>query len=317
MSDETTQVAGQGEGQGESQVDAQAARQQTGEPQAPAQGDPQRQEGSKQASNIEWRQYSHLAPDHDFNKVIKMAKDFQDLQRDGFGDLITMAREGGYTGHDLITALSKEPEDRTKAEQAVVEEATGEAKAKDEGQWLSRQEAEDRERKLRDQIKLEILGEVRNETSERDARKDEVKAIQDALDGFGLNSKKVKAKFGDTEEEVDFLRETAENALIRRCQRILAERLSPRDPQYDRKIKASYTPAIVARAASELAPLIKQYLAAPKEVAGDQPNLNDIPGVSLHGGAGGRAQKSPQDMSEKERKEEAIRRVSAKKAKTG
>lgn len=306
--------AGQGAGGQDDQAHAAAD--------AAAQAAAQAGQGSEEEFvRIPRRNYANLAPDGDFNKVVSLAKraqeletQMQELQRDGFGDLIQMARAEKLTGHELILALTKEPEERTAAEQAQVEEAAGQVQdqAAQQGDHVTRQQAEQMVEQAYERALARFRSESADSQSASRAQQTETRAIESALDSLELGSKAAKVSFRGSEEELDMARRFARSALLERCQEVLDASLSPRDPDYQRKRDAPFTPEVVKQATTELAPHLKQYLAKPPDGGGEEEDDKQIPAASIAGGQGGRVQKKPEDMTPEEKQAELRRRGKAR-----
>jgi len=306
-----------------------------------------KQQGTREGAEAGGEEYvripksniKNISPDGDFNKVVHMAKQYQDLTKDGFGDLVEMARSGGLSGHDLIVALTKEPEDRTATEQAAVDEAAADPKqaAKDiqaaaveEGKYVSPQEAKKMAQEAAQEAVSQLRESWREETDYGRAKGEETKAIAKALSEVGYDQTPKRVNFRGREEEMDIASYILEPALMRRCQELLEAAVHPRDPDRQRKINAPFTPAIVDQAARELAPFMKEILRQAASSGDGEPEAEaavaaaasgapkkKLPPASIHGGQGGRPQKSIEDMTIPERKQLALQRFQARRKATG
>ena len=250
--------------------------------------------------------YAKLAPDGDFNKVVHMANQFQEMDRGGFVQLAARAGEMNMDGFLLAHALMTPEEDRTGAEQQAVEQAGQQVQqqAAQQGQYLTEAQVDQRVAQ-----QMEKYTQTQTQQSQRQqAVSTEQAAYQDALREMGYESKPQDFDLGGTttklDPTVDLIYRQALEGMV---QKLMDSRLNRNDPNYATKRFDPAPPELVREAANILKPILATL--------GQQAQLEQaevtasMPSGSVAAGPSGRAQKNVEDMTADEQKAAALARA--------
>jgi len=229
----------------------------------------------------------------DINMAIHDAKEYQDLQSSGMGLLGDELTRRELTPIQLLNYLQS---GEGEADPPPAQDPAAQQQAPEQGQPFDQTAFMAQVGNMVDQ-KFTTFNQTQQSSR---AAADETKWMNDAMGemGFGGDDK-ADARSLDIKPRIEA--------------RILAKRRNEAiagDPDRDAKINRAFTQADIKAAANELAPLLAGELAARNE---QQSNEQDgYPQANLGDGAGGRPQKDPKDMSQAEKKAQAIANVTGR-----
>ena len=309
MSQVDAQISDVTADQGDAQGAGQVADQQS---QTVVDGGQQRQsvDTSGGAVSVLRRNYAHLAPDGDFNKVISMAKQYRDLEKGGHVALATMAKEADMDGFQLASYFRSQGAGGQQAQQAAVETQEVQQQAQDGVQqgYLTPKQAEDLVAKKLAEFQTEF--EAKKTKAEKQAEFDrlmeaEKKARVSQLEQLGYTAKPTKVNLFGTDHELDPVHQFIFTpALESMTQFMIDQELNPNDPDYESNRMQPASEEQVAAAGKALKPYLSLLGQQALEAAADQQET--LPEASLTAGPGGRAQSTAQPKTWDEAKSRVL-----------
>ncbi len=243
------------------------------------------------------RNFTHLTGgDPDFNKVIHMANQYQELDRDGYAALAERAGEFGQdangqsvNGHWLIGQLS--------AGQQPQEPG---ALAPEQGF-----QEPDVDARIDQRVDQRMTQYSPEQTLAQD-RRTEATSYDTELASAGFTRNPTSMDVDGSRKDVDVMYDNfMKPAVARRVSEMMASRVSKTDPNYLQKINAPATPEMVRAAVQWLAPHLQTYKQQSAEAVAEE--QADIPPAGLTGdGASGRTQVDTSKMSDAQLKAHII-----------
>lgn len=290
MSQLATQVSDQADVQGGAQGEAQVVDQQAQT--AVVEGQQQQSAVDGEGARVLFSNFDGLGVGNDFNKVISMAKQFQELDRDGYSSLAASAREKGMDGHQLTSYFRSQGAGGLQAQQAAaeVQDVQQQAQAGVQQGVFTREEAmqmvtqavqESEDRWSRKQSDADSESEYKRlQGLESDARTAELTAL-----GYTRTPQKVNIM--GTDHELDPMHRFILNpALEAMTQFLIDQGLNPNDPDYQSKRGQPASADQVRQAGQALKPFLSSIGQQAIEDAAD--STEHHPAASQGAGPGGR-----------------------------
>ena len=256
------------------------------------------------------RNYQHLAPDGDFNKVISMAKQYRDLEKGGHVALATMAKDADMDGFQLASYFRSQGAGGQQAQQAAVETQEVQQQAQQGVQqgYLTPQQAEEIVAKKIAEFQSDL--EAKRTKAEKQADFDrlmtaEKEARSTQLEQLGYKANPTKVNLFGTDHELDPVHQFVFTpALESMTQFMIDQQLNPNDPDYESKRMQPASADQVAEAAKALKPYLSLMGQQALEAAAD--TQDTLPSASLTAGPGGRAQSNAEPKSWDEAKAQVV-----------
>jgi len=258
--------------------------------------------------------FGHLTGDADFNKVVHMANQYKEAQDRGLFALDQKLADSGLDPYGLLRDWNAPVEDAPQPQQQQVQQE------QQAGQYITPDQLQQSLKEQREQDQSDR--EQRDRDATQKQQSDEGFAAQQAavasnLDTFGYKDNPVKFTIAGTDQELSPVRDLLITpAILRTAQRIHAQGLNPRAPDYEDRL---YGP-MSAQTIQEATATVKQVMAliGQEQLETEADNQADLPQASLGDGPpGGRVKKDAKDMSEAEIKAAVNQHVKTRRSQRG
>jgi len=248
--------------------------------------------------------YSHLADDGDFNKVVHLGNQYRDAEKSGLVALGQALADANMDPYSFLSAWNSDgeapqnpPQQQQQQAQQVQQQEPGQVQFKTQEEFDQ----------AVDQRATAIMTEGRQEdrqtqqtTAARDAQET---AITGALDSLGYKSAPIKFALAGTDHELSPVRDLIVGPAVRMvAHRIHAQGLNSHAPDYQDSLYAPMS----AQTVEEASKIVKQVmgLIGQSQLEAEADTQADLPLASLGDGPpGGRVKPNTKDMTAEQKRE--------------
>ena len=261
--------------------------------------------------------YANVAPDGDWNKVVHMAKQYQELKQNGLLALGEQLADSNLSPYEVLhdwNMPAEESQTQLQVQQAQQGQQAPQGQQQ-EGQYVTQEQLD----KLLEQRMTSLIDrrdQTRDQKAQTQRAMDAQRAAMDAsLDSLGYRASPTKFALAGTDHELSPTRDLLiEPAILATAQRIHAQNLNPNAPDYQEQLWGPMSAQTIEEATNHVKQVLALIGQARLETEAD--NQADLPQASLGDGpAGGSVKKNPADMSEAEIKAAVNKHVAVQRAK--